>query len=105
MNPKEFKSKYGHTLHTDPETKHSYIKLRVTDLNELAYMQESLLNGILMLTQLETSQYKNQQMQSTLYWLCRLAQSSCPHEEINGLYEWLQQDQIIKNYFVFALMV
>ncbi|WP_299550970.1 hypothetical protein [Seonamhaeicola sp.] len=99
MTPQEFKTNYCHTLHTDPEThltdgqaKQCYIKVPISDLNELAYMQESLLNGVLMLAQLEPSQYKNQQMQSTMYWLCRLAQNSCPHEEINGLNEWLQQD-------------
>ena len=53
MNPQEFKSRYGHTLQTDPETKQHYIKLPISNLNELAYMHESLLENILLLTQLE----------------------------------------------------
>lgn len=90
MNPKEFKTKYGHTLHTDTNCKQTYIKLPINDLSELAYMQASLLNGIALLTQLEKRHYNHEQLQSTMYWLCRLAQHSCPHEEIQGLAEWLQ---------------
>ena len=99
MNPKEFKSKYGHTLHTDSQTGKHYIELPIADLSELAYMQESLLCGISMLTQLEHTstalstgfKYKKEQILSTIYWLSRLAQNSYPHEEINGLNEWLQE--------------
>ncbi|WP_299553503.1 hypothetical protein [Seonamhaeicola sp.] len=90
MSPQEFKAKYGHTLHTDPKTKQNYIKLPICSLNELAYMQESLLDGILLLTQLEKRHYKNEQMQSTVYWLCRLTLNSYAHDEINGLSEWLK---------------
>lgn len=92
MNPQEFKSRYGHTLQTDPEAKRNYIKLPITDFNELAYMQESLLDGVLLLTQLEERHYKHEQLQSVIYWLCKLVLLSYPHEEINGLSKWLKTE-------------
>lgn len=92
MNPQEFKSRYGFTLQTDPETKQNYIKLPITDFNELAYMQESLLDSILLLTQLEKRHYKNEQMQSVIYWLCKLILASYPNEELEGLSKWLNTD-------------
>ena len=85
MNPQEFKTACYHTLQTDPETKRSYIKLPISNLSELAYMQESLLEGISLLTQLEERHYKSEQMQSTMYWLCRLVLNSYPNEELEGL--------------------
>ena len=91
MNPQEFKSKYLRTLQTDPETKQHYIKLPISDLNELIYMQESLLENILLLTQLEKRHYKNEQIQSTIYWLCKLLLISYPHTELDGLSEWLKR--------------
>jgi len=90
MKPHEFRSKYGHTLQIDPETKKHYIKLPIDDLNELIYMQASLLDGILLLTQLEERYYKNEQIQSVMYWLCKLVLLSYPHEEISGISEWLK---------------
>lgn len=92
MNPKEFKTRYGHTLQTDPETKQHYIKLPISNLNELAYMQESLLDSILLLTQLEKRHYKNEQMQSVVYWLCKILLVSYPNTEIDGLSEWLRHE-------------
>ncbi|GAA3553894.1 hypothetical protein [Snuella lapsa] len=92
MNPHEFKSRYGHTLQTDPETKQHYIKLPISNLNELAYMHESLLENILLLTQLEKRHYKREQLQSVMYWLCKIVLLSYPHDEINGLTEWLKSE-------------
>ncbi|MDO5969280.1 hypothetical protein Q4Q35_05620 [Flavivirga aquimarina] len=92
MKSEEFKTRYGNTLQSDPETKKSYIKLPIIDLNELAYMQESLLDGILLLTQLEKRHYKNEQMQSTMYWLCKLLLISYPNTELDGLSEWLKNE-------------
>lgn len=85
MNTQEFKTAYCHTLQTDPDTKQSYIKLPISNLSELAYMHESLLEGILLLTQLEERQYKHEQMQSTVYWLCKLVLNSYPNEELEGV--------------------
>ncbi|MBJ6369859.1 hypothetical protein [Snuella sedimenti] len=90
MNPQEFKTRYCYTLQTDPETKQNYIKLPIADLSELIYMQESLLENILLLTQLEKRHYKTEQMQSTIYWLCKILLVSYPHSELDGLSEWLK---------------
>ena len=90
MELNEFKTRYLHTLQTDPETKQNYIKLPITDLSELTYMQESLLENILLLTQLEKRHYKNEQMQSAIYWLCKILLVSYPHNELDGLSEWLK---------------
>ena len=90
MKSQEFKSRYGYTLQTDPETNQNYIQLPIADFNELAYMQESLLESILLLTQLEKRHYKNEQMQSSIYWLCKILLASYPNSELNGLSEWLK---------------
>jgi hypothetical protein len=92
MNPQEFKSRYGHTLQTDPKTTRNYIKIPIDDFNELTYMQESLLEGILLLTQLEERHYKNEQLQSVIYWLCKLVLLSYPHDELEGLSKWLETE-------------
>ncbi|WP_211344331.1 hypothetical protein [Flavivirga rizhaonensis] len=56
-------------------------------------MQESLLECILLLSQLEKRQYKNEQMQSIMYWLSKLLLVSYPHTELDGLSEWLKLDK------------
>ncbi|NMH89130.1 hypothetical protein [Flavivirga algicola] len=94
MKPNEFTISHRHTLQTDPETRQVYIKLPIADLNELSYMQESLLECTLtlLLSQLEKRQYKNEQMQSIMYLLSKLLLVSYPHAELNGLSEWLKSD-------------
>ncbi len=89
MNSQDFKTRHCHTLQTDPETQQTYIKLPINDFNELVYMQESLLDGILLLSQLEKRHFKSEQMQSITYWLCKLLMVSYPNTEIDGLSEWL----------------
>ncbi len=90
MKSQEFTEEYGCTLQTNLETKQSHIELPISDLNELAYMQESLLEGILLLTELEKRHYRHEQMQSIVYWLSKILLVSYPHQEINGLSEWLE---------------
>ncbi|OEJ99384.1 hypothetical protein A8C32_09495 [Flavivirga aquatica] len=90
MTSHEFKTRYLHTLQTDPKTKQNYIKLPITDLSELIYMQESLLENIVLLTQLEKRHYKSEQLQSAIYWLCKILLISYPNTELDGLSEWLK---------------
>ncbi len=92
MKPKEFKSKYLHTLQTDDNTSQSYIKVPISDLNDLIYMQESLLEGLQLLSQLEERHYKGEQMGSIMYWLSKILLASYPSAELNGLSEWLASD-------------
>ncbi len=61
MYPEEFKSRHSQTLQTDlkgGQALRNHIKLPISDLNELAYIQESLLECIMLLTQLEKRHYK-----------------------------------------------
>ena len=90
MNAQEFKTKYYHTLQIDPATKKRYIKLPIDNLRELTYMQESLVDSVLLLTRLEKGHYKSEQMQSAIYWLCKILLVSYPHEELDGLAEWFK---------------
>ncbi len=91
MKPKEFKSKHLQTIQTDNSTSQSYIRIPISDLNELLYMQESLLEGIQLLSQLEQRHYKSEQMQSMIYWLSKIILVSYPSAELNGLSEWLSE--------------
>lgn len=91
MNLQEFTVRYCHTLHQDRGTKESYIKLPVTDLGELGQMQQALLNGIAMLTQLDDDQRK--EAENSMYWLCKILLAGYPQEELNGLAEWLKNNK------------
>ena len=90
MNPQEFTERYVLTLHADTDTQENYIKLPIVDLSELAYMQEALLNAIMMLTQIEDGNRK--ESENSIYWLCKILLAGHPQEELDGLAEWLQSD-------------
>ena len=89
MNLEEFTKRYVLTLHTD--TGENYIKLPIADLGELGHMQQALLNGIAMLTQLDDDQRK--EAENTMYWLCKILLAGYPQEELDGLSEWLKTSQ------------
>lgn len=88
MNLQEFTARYAHTLHKDPDTKESYIKLAIADLSELGQMQQALLNSIAMLTQLDDEYRK--EAEHSMYWLCRILLAGHPQEELDGLAELLK---------------
>lgn len=88
MNLQEFTARYAHTLHQDPSTKESYIKLAIADLSELGNMQQALLNGIMMLTQLDDEQRK--EAENSMYWFCKILLAGYPQEELDGLSEWIK---------------
>ena len=87
MNPQEFTQRYALTLHTEPDTQEKYIKLPIDNLSDLAYMQEALLNAIMMLTQTEDEH--RMEAENSMYWLCRILLAGHPREELDGLAEWL----------------
>ncbi|WP_430909726.1 hypothetical protein [Maribacter sp. 2-571] len=91
MNPQEFTERYCHTLHRDPDTHENYIKLTIADIGELGNMQEALLNGLAMLTQLDHDQRK--EAEHSMYWLCRILLAGHPREELDGLAEWLKNNE------------
>ena len=90
MKPQDFKTKYAHTLHTDPITKQSYIKIPVADLSDLTYMQHSLLHALSLLSILEDGGYDDEQLKAAMSWLCKILLDSYPKDEIDGLCEWLE---------------
>lgn len=88
MKPQEFKSRYVHTLQTDPETKKSYIKIPITDLYELGSMHESLIHGIKVLAQAD--EHSPRDIGDSIYWLCRVLSAGYPIDELEGLSELLK---------------
>jgi hypothetical protein len=88
MKLQEFTARYAHTLHQDPNIKENYIKLPIADLGELGHMQQALLNGIMMLTQIEDEHRK--EAENSIYWLCKILLEGHPQEELDGLSEWLK---------------
>jgi len=89
MNLQEFTTRYAHTLHQDPSTKESYIKLAIADLSELGNMHRALLNGIMMLTQLDDEHRK--EAENSMYWFCKILLAGHPQEELDGLAEWFKK--------------
>lgn len=88
MNLQEFTTTYGHTLHQNPNTQENYIKLPIADISELGQMQQALLNGLMMLTQLDHDQRK--EAEHSMYWLCRIILAGHPQDGLDGLSEWLR---------------
>lgn len=84
MIPTEFESKDIGTIQTDTRTSQTYIKLPIADLNELSYLQTSLLECMGLLSQLEQRQYAHEQMQGVMYWLSRILLAGYPQAEMNG---------------------
>ena len=87
MELQEFTARYAHTLHQDPNTKESYIKLSIADLNELGYMQQALLSAIATITQAEDAHKK--ESENSIYWLCKILLAGYPQEELEVLAELL----------------
>ncbi len=88
MNLKEFTKRYAFTLHTEPNTKESYIKLPIADMGELGNMQQALLGAIKTITQVEDEHKK--ESENSIYWLCRILLAGHPQEELDGLAELLK---------------
>lgn len=91
MNLKEFTERYACTLHTDTKTLKKYIKLPIADLDELSYMQRSLLQTIKMLTEQEREAEQEKELESSIYWISKILLASYPQSELEGL------SKILKN--------
>lgn len=88
ISPREFAAKYGRTLHIDPETNETYLKVPVTDLKELACMQEALLQALQSLAELENPH--KAEPNYSICWLCKILLASYPGRELDGLAELLE---------------
>ncbi len=91
MNLNKFTTKYGYTLHTDPKTDKTYLKIPIADLSDLGFMQESLLKAIQMLIQVDTQH--RVEFDNSLYWLARILSASYPRTELDGLAELYGQQE------------
>lgn len=87
MDLQEFIKSHATTLQKGKGINH--IKLPISDLGELGQMQQALLGGIAMLTQLDDDQRK--EVENTMYWLCRILLAGHPQDELEGLAEWLRE--------------
>ena len=92
MNPHEFASKYGRTLHIDPETNETYLKVPVTDLKELACMQEALLQALQSFSQLKNPH--KAEPNYSIYWISKILMASYPGSELEGLAEFLERKNV-----------
>ena len=87
MTSREFTARYSRTLRIDSDTQQPYLKLPISDLNELACMQEALLQAVQTLSQNKTP-YKGETNHS-VYWLSKILLLSYPGIELEGLSELL----------------
>ena len=87
MTSLEFTSRYSRTLRIDTDTQQPYLKLPISDLNELACTQEALLQAVQTLSQYKTP-YKGETNHS-VYWLSKILLLSYPGIELEGLSELL----------------
>lgn len=85
MKLQEFASKYANTVHLDTNTQETYIRIPVTDLGELGYMQQSLLENLHLLTQLEDSADNDKGLKSCAFWLSKILLASYPSDELEGI--------------------
>jgi len=85
MKLQEFTSKYVNTIHTDQITKETYIKIPVADYGELSYMQQSLLENLHLLTQLEDRTDTDRGLKNCAFWLSKILMASYPDEELEGI--------------------
>ena len=89
MNIQEFTVKYLAVLHVDSKSQESYIKLPIIDLDELGYMQQSLLDTILLLSHERIEQEGEENLSNCLYWLSKILIASYPAQELEGITELL----------------
>ena len=92
MNSHEFTTKYAHTLRIDPQTGGSCLTLPVTDLSELACMQEALLQALQSLSQLKNPH--KAEPNYSIYWISRILIASYPGSELEGLAEFLEHKNV-----------
>lgn len=85
MKLQEFTAKYANTVHLDTTTQETYIRIPVTDLGELGFMQQSLLENLHLLTQLEDSTDNDKGLKNCAFWLSRILLASYPQEELEGI--------------------
>ncbi len=85
MNLQELTAKYAKTVHTDPTTKETYIKIPITDPCELGFMQQTLLDNLYLLSQLDDKIEYDRSFKDNVYWLSKILIASYPYDELEGI--------------------
>ena len=82
---KDDKNPHTQILNTDPKTKETFIKLPITDLSELSFMQQSLLENLNLLSQLEDQKEVEKPLKDIVFWLSKILLASYPENELTEL--------------------
>ena len=82
---KDDKNPHTQILNTDPKTKETFIKLPITDLSELGFMQQSLLENLHLLSQLEDQKEVEKPLKDIVFWLSKILLASYPENELKEL--------------------
>ncbi|KAA1246521.1 hypothetical protein [Aquimarina sp. RZ0] len=90
MNLQEFTAKYANTVHIDTKTQETYIRIPVTDLGELSFMQHTLLENLNLLSQLNDDLETNRDMKDCMFWISKILLASYPSDELEGIAKLIQ---------------
>lgn len=90
MKPQEFTAKYANTVYHDADTQESYIRIPVTDLNELGFMQYTLLENLNLLSQLDDDLKADRDVKDCVFWISKILLSSYPTDELAGVSKLIQ---------------
>jgi len=90
MKPQEFTAKYANTVYYDTDTQESYIRIPVTDLNELGFMQHTLLENLNLLSQLNDDLKADRDLKDCVFWISKILLSSYPTDELAGVSKLIQ---------------
>ena len=90
MQPQEFTEKYAHTVYLDTETQETYIRIPVTNIAELSFMQYTLLENLNLLSQLNDTPQNNRDMKDCVFWISKILLASYPSDELEGISKLIQ---------------
>ncbi len=90
MKSQEFTSKYANTVHLDTTTQETYIRIPVTSLEELSFMQYSLLESLNLLSQLNDNPQNDRDMKDCVFWVSKILLASYPLDELEGVSKLIQ---------------
>lgn len=85
MKPQEFTAKYANTIYFDNKTQEAYIRISVADLNELGFMQHTLLESLNLLSQLDDSFRTDRDLKDCVFWISKILLASYPTDELEGI--------------------
>ena len=90
MNLQKFTAKYANTVHIDTTTQETYIRIPVTDVAELSFMQYTLLENLNLLSQLNDNPQNDRDMKDCVFWISKILLASYPSDELEGIAKLIQ---------------